>query len=283
MKQTLLIILLATSLCFAQKPSEIILTLNKVTAVQIEGTKVKNVILGNGSIISQYKNPILTLQAKETFNQISNMIMVCEDTVLYFNVKFELQPKKDPLFYKVVIESKQEVEEIKKTNLIPKKAVILKPDFDALKKLQSINITEERANEIEFELTNLNIDKNFMYYSLKVQNNSPVEYSVGHFTIALTSKKKSSLPNQSNEIELIASTENVSVVNAKSTKYFYFATPIYALRKEENLQISIFEKSRISMGRNLKLNVSAKQFNNKIRNIKTKIIYYEEDAPITNR
>jgi len=117
-------------------------------------------------------------------------------------------------------------------------------------------------NRILFRVTTLSEDHDNIYFVVTVTNNTPINYQIDNVNFEVRSRKSLRTSGQQAVYPAyVESPENPHVANPHQGITLMYGLTKFALRDDEILTITIFEKAVTSKGRQYRLDITSSDFN----------------------
>lgn len=251
------------------------------TYLKIKGMDIKTLnIAGNNGI--KYQNVsgvIMFMAAKENFAP-TNMLVIGADTVLQFYIRYVEHPKKSLYQYNIgqpinrggsgqLSGSASSISEKSPTD--DAEGALAKPVFNA-KSFKALKLVKSNVslglikNKMLIRIPVIAQDADNIYFVLSISNNSPINYMIDNVNFEVRSRKTMKTSGQQAVYpSYVEGTDNPKSVNSKKLVVLLFGLTKFALRDDEILTVTVFEKSVSSKGRPFKLDISAHDFNSIIK------------------
>lgn len=216
---------------------------------------IKSVDRGNGAVLVQKAKGvenILQLKAAQHDFTETNLTVVTSDGQLYsFVVHYD---EKSPVLNLVLSKAKSSRPDYSDSPESTNEAVL--ESYAALASYEKKEIRGVSDNKygMKFQLNGLFIHENAMYYRIKVENNSNVNYDISQLRFFIRDQMKvRRTASQEVEIKPLYILNNTPDIPAKTTVCFVFALAKFTIPEEKYLAIQLMEDKG---GRNLKLQVN---------------------------
>jgi hypothetical protein len=243
---------------------------HKNTYLQIKNFRVKSIDLGGGPgqvLFTVDQNGLVKLRALKTNFAETNMLVTTSDRLFQFLVKYSENQK---TLYTYAPDATT------KAILKPTNAALSPTASNGTLKGTATPLGFERAymvkanihgvkdenDDLRLDMKNLLQDKQFFYWVFQIHNKSSIEYPIDYLGFEVRNKGKETKNKtiQSFYPGYRGDPRNSTVIPAGQEKLVCYATEKFALRGDEEMYISLFERSNNSKGRQYKVKVSAKQF-----------------------
>ncbi|MEI6949763.1 DUF4138 domain-containing protein [Paraflavisolibacter sp. H34] len=273
------------------------------TYVQFTGVKPKSINVGGSTgdfLWSVDPGGIVMFKAVRKNFPATNMLVTTKDTVLQFRIEYGVGGKGDRI-NKIDLSFNGRYSGVEKTaadrrhdslnKLLKTKpyseAEILVRDAANPSEYQgdfqpaSFGAVRQARREVKrvnfgdgygmLSLVNFLQDKDFFYFVLGFENRSKIEFPIDYLSFEVKSVK----PAQKNETDqrfyakYVPDPTNAKVIFSGDRKRLIYATRKFALRRDEELHIKLFERSVNSKGRQYEMVLRQKVFNRSLQVLQT--------------
>lgn len=273
----LLLFLLAPAGAYAQKQYldtiEVCSSLN--TYLKIKGIDIKTInVAGSNNVSYQNVGGVVMFKAARENFESTNMLVIATDTIFQFFLRYNPHPKKSLYQYsfgRAVPKAPSLQAEIALST--PSTATLVdepeqaKPAYNAasfkslIETRSNLNVGQIR-DRVMFRLPLIAQDKKNIYFLIKIMNNSTINYAIDNVNFEVRSRKTVHTSGQQAVYPpYTESTENLGVIGPRKQVILMYALNKFALRSDELLTITVFEKSATSKGRQFKIDVDSSDFN----------------------
>lgn len=271
---TIFIALMCSLSCLGQHKSPIIdVGKAKTTYIDIIGTTPLSIDVGGeeGAILfaQQAKSNIIKLKANKVNFTTTNMLVVCKDTLFQFLLRYVENPQKTLYkFYKytpspVSASTENLPKKTKDTTVSPTMYNAEDTNFEQVRELEkNINIGEKKNHVILF-LENIAVDKKHIYFKLRLRNGSKIDYPIDYlnFEVRTAGRRLRASSAQPLYPTYTEDPRNAKIVHSRTEQVLIYSLSKFALREDEILYITIFEKAVNTKGRQVKLRVRSTAWN----------------------
>lgn len=243
---------------------------HKNTYLQIRNFRIKSIDLGGGPsqvLFTVDQNGLVKLRALKANFAETNMLVTTSDRLFQFLVKYSENQK---TLYTYAPDAATKALLKPANTVLPSapangtlKSTITPVGFEKAYMVKAnIHGVDDENEDLRLDLKNLLQDKQFFYWVFQIHNKSRIEYPIDYLGFEVRNKGKETKNKtiQSFYPGYRGDPRNSSVIPAGQEKLVCYATEKFALRDDEEMHISLFEKSNNSKGRQYKVKVSAKQF-----------------------
>lgn len=245
---------------------------NKTTYLIVAGTTPVSADIGGepGAILyaQQEKSTIIKLKANKDYFANTNMLIVCKDTIFECELVFSANPliTRDSLIYHgTSTEDHTEIiDKERKDDNIATGAVNDEQIFNNVRNLRKNISLAELNNKMIFYLDNIAVTKENVYFKLRIKNNTKIDYEIDYLNFQVESVKHMLKASSSQSLfpGYVEDQNNKRIISAKKEEILVYSLKKFALREDEVLYITLFEKTDNSKGRQVKLRVRAAVFDN---------------------
>lgn len=271
------LLLLSPAGAFAQKQYldtiEVSSSLN--TYLKIKGLDIKTInVAGTNNVSYQNVGGVIMFKASRGFFESTNMLVIASDTIFQFFLRYNPHPKRSLYqysFVKAPVKTAPVQKEGAESAIPPTSQVEetdqIKPAYNAIsfKELEEtrFNLNAGQIKDrVMFRLPVIAQDKKNIYFLIKIMNNSAINYVIDNINFEVRSRKTMHTSGQQAVYPAYTeSNENSGVVGPRKQNTLMYALNKFALRSDELLTITVFEKSTTSKGRQFKIDVDSSDFN----------------------
>ncbi len=240
------------------------------TYLRIKGMDIKNInIAGSNNVAFQNSNGVVMFMAKQANFQPTNMLVIAPDTVLQFYLRYNASPKKTLYQYNlkkntsnVFISGAQEATPGEEGSESKLRLSYNPTSFQLLKGAKPNLNAGLIRNKILFRVTTIAADHENIYFVITVMNNTPINYPIDYVNFEVRSRKSLRASGQQSVYpQYVSSPDNVKIANPHQSIKLMYGLTKFALREDEILTITIFEKAVTSKGRQYKIDLNSNDFN----------------------
>lgn len=241
----------------------------KNTYLEIKNVKVKSIDLGgqpNQVLFDVDQNGLVKLRAlKENFPE-TNLLVITEDRMFQFLIRYA-ENQKTLYAYAPDNAANSPLEAQGQQPLLSwsgsDKDKPLPKSFEKAYMIRAnIRGIDCEDKNLKLSLRNILQDRQYLYWVFEVNNKSRIDYTVDYlgFEVKNKGKEKKNKTLQFIFPAYLQDPRNSKVIPAGQQKAVCYATDKFALRKDEEMYISLYEKSSNSKGRQYRVKVTAGQF-----------------------
>lgn len=229
------------------------ITLDKTTSL-VFPSAIKNVNRGSQSILAQkvkgVENILQIKAGKEGFEETSLTVITAEGKLYSFLLNYAANPSVLNLSFEVPKPSVQGA--VFSSGSHNEGEIQFCSNVAAVEK-KNVWCIKDNYYGIEFRLDGLFIRENVMYYRIKMENQSIINYDIDQLRFFIRDRKKAKR-TASQEIELkpFYVQNDTPMIKGQSEHIFVFALPKFTIPDQKHLVVQLMEKNG---GRHLKLKI----------------------------
>lgn len=246
---------------------------NKTSFLLINGvTTPLNVLVGGNAGYLFYdsisNSNIISLKAASGngFPE-TNVLIVAQDTVLQFLLRYNANPAKTYWVYNFEIKGKEKppVQIEAKTDIRQKlEDTRYFAKYSKFKSVSSHFTFGKSNGAVKLQLLNIFADNDSLYYVVKVNNQSKINYDLRAFYMFVKSKIKN--PNiktttQTLQLDFSSFVNNPNLIKYRNEEIFCLSTKLFAIKDDETVGIVITENSTKSSGRMIEIAIKPEDYN----------------------
>jgi hypothetical protein len=254
--------LLTTCSAYCQKNDSIIyLTTHTATYVQFNGLPLIGADIGEteGVIFDTLpaSSSLIRLQAKKEFVE-TNILFVFKDTLISCRLRY-ISALKKPI-YTINLGKIGAINYLSSSKAVTDRKKKIAYIYNIPKK---ISITEKQS-DVLFEVTNLVVDSDSLYIKIKVDNKSDFNYKIDRIQFQTVNKKSGVKSTAISKITPTSIDEfgNPNAVPPNTSKVFIYSFAQFTPNEKESVLITFVEAQKNSLGRNVTIKLSQKNFRN---------------------
>lgn len=218
---------------------------------------IKSVDRGSESVLAQkakgVENILQIKAGKEDFEATNLTVITSEGKLYSFLLNYDPEPSvlnltfgtMNPVVKNAFFSSEENDE----------KEIEAYSNLVAIEKEKIYGIKDKKYG-MRFQLDGLYIRENVMYYRIKMENQSNINYDIDQLRFFIRDRKKAKrTATQEIEIKALYVENNTTTVRGQSEHIFVFALPKFTIPDQKFLAVQLMEKNG---GRHLELNVRNK-------------------------
>ncbi|MFV8324946.1 conjugative transposon protein TraN [Flavobacterium sp. ZS1P14] len=219
---------------------------------------IKSVDRGNGAVLVQkvkgVENILQLKAAQHDFTETNLTVVTSDDQLYSFVLNYDEQT---PVLNLVVSKAKRSLSEPWDSAVNDNEAVLQSYAALASYEKKKVHGIKDNKYNMLLQLNGLFIHENVMYYRIKVENNSNINYDISQLRFFIRDQiKVKRTASQEIEIKPLYILNNTAVIQGNTTVCFVFALAKITIPEEKYLAIQLMEDKG---GRHLELQVNNKK------------------------